>query len=364
MFRSFLTVKSSWKLQCFSSESAKTDSPDTNYYQAKMEEFLSAKNRLAYIMGADPNTFTEGEMKGALTYLIPHHIRPVATRPHILHPDELKRRNRVELKVLRADVNSRPLEPGFYTSNPFYHNFLLDVIRFKKYLDTDDESFKPKNITDLPEPEDCTLETILDANVFKFFDKDSIELVIGETLSNWYYDSVREEITGLIKYPGANELVLTFVRPFFRPLLKTTPNINEITEYTHESGVQVVEQTGKRKSSSSVVKVWRGDGYITVNGRSMSEYFKTFQDMTQILYPLNIIGALGKFSVDCQVVDGGSSGQSGAIRIALAKALAFLEPQSAHILSGSGLLWTDYRRKEGKKPGRMRARRGFTWRKR
>ena len=342
------------------------DSPQSSskHYQEQMKHYIAAKHRIATMMGSDPNTFTEKDMKIALRYLIPHHIRSIPSKPQILHPDVLTRRDRIEFKIDRVDQNNRPLEAGFYTTHPCYHNFHLEVIRFKKFLDSSDITFKPKKIPDLPQPPDCTLGTLLDSNLFRYAGKEAVELVVGEILRKWYYEHILVELKELIQHPAADESVLAFVRPFFEKVI----NIPQIAKHTvvfqHESGSQVVEEVGKRKSSSATVQVWRGEGYIIVNGRCMGEYFLHFQDALQILYPLQLIGVLGKYSVDCTVSDGGHSGQSGAIRIALAKSLAYLEPQSRDILSNAGLLWSDSRRREGKKPGRKRARRGYTWRKR
>ena len=329
-----------------------------------MKHYLAAKHRIATMMGADPNTFTEKDMKMALSYLIPHHIRSIPSKPQILHPDILTRRDRIEFKVDRLDQNNRPLEAGFYTTQPCYHNFHLEVIRFKKFLDSSDITFKPNRIPELPQPLDCTLETIQDTNLFRYASKEAVELVIGEILRKWYYEHIQVELKELIQHPAADDSVLAFVRPFFEKIKNISPIDKHTLVYQHESGCEVVKETGKRKISSATVHVWRGDGFIIVNGKSMSDYFQHFQDAMQILYPLQLIGVLGKYSMNCIVRDGGHTGQSGAIRFALAKTLAYFEPQSTDILSNAGLLWSDGRRKEGKKPGRKRARRGFTWRKR
>ena len=343
----------------------KDDSPHySKHYKEQMKHYLAAKQRIAKMMGADPNDFTEWDMGRSLRYLIPHHIRPFPARPQIVHPELVRKRDKVEFKIGRVDQYNRPLEAGFYTTRPCFHNFQLEVIRFKRYLDTGDVICKPQDILELEQPADCTLKTILDTNLFKLMDKEAIELVIGEILTSKYYDMVQEELTQLINHPSAGKDVLAFVRPFFYEVFKIAPLHDNTIIFRHESGCQVVQERGKRKTSKAVVQVWPGDGYIIVNGKSVSEYFLRFQDVIQILYPLKLIGALGKYSMDCKVVKGGPSGQSGAIRLALAKCLSFLEPQTEEVLSNAGLLWSDPRRKEGKKPGRKRARRGYTWRKR
>ena len=362
-YRSLITATCPLQ-SCYSTLTKDNPSHYSKHYKEQMKHYLAAKQRIAKMMGANPSEFTEKDMKEALKYLIPHHIRPIPARPQIVHPEVLRKRDRVEFKIERVDQYNRPLEAGFYTTRPCFYNFQLEVIRFKRYLDTDDVTYKPQDIPELSQPADCTLQTILDTNLFKLEDKEAVELVIGEILTSKYYDMVLEELTGLIKHPGAGDDVLAFVRPFFEKVTEIIPLHQNTTTFRHESGCQVVQESGKRKSATAVVQVWPGDGYIIVNGRSVSEYFHNFQDVMQILYPLKLIGALGKYSMDCKVDNGGHSGQSGAIRIALAKSLSFLEPQAEETLSNAGLLWTDPRKREGKKPGRMRARRGYTWRKR
>ncbi|KAI6649401.1 28S ribosomal protein S9, mitochondrial [Oopsacas minuta] len=363
--RSFLTYNGILQ-SCYMSTLAK-DTPLTTYskhYKEQMKHYIAAKHRLAKMMGANPVGFTEKDMKEALNYLLPHHIRPIPAKPQILHPELLRRRDRVEFKVETVDRDNRPLEAGFYMRHPCFQNFQLITIRFKRYLETEDITFKPNNIPELPLHPDCTLKTILDTNAFKYADKEAVELAIGEILTNWHYDKILAELTELINHPNADDDVLAFVRPFFEKVVEIDPlNQNTIT-FRHESGCQIVQENGTRKSSIAVVQVWLGEGYIIVNGKSVSDYFTHFQDVMQIIYPLQLIGVLGKYSMDCKVIDGGHSGQSGAIRLALAQCLAFLEPQAEETLSNAGLLWRDIRRREGKKPGRMRARRGYTWRKR
>ncbi len=123
--------------------------------------------------------------------------------------------------------------------------------------------------------------------------------------------------------------------------------------------------TGKRKSSIAKVNLVKGTGKITVNGKDVYEYFpfKTLvMDLTQ---PLELTNTMDKFDVDAKVSGGGFSGQTGAIRLGIVKAL--LEYDSASdpssetsfrkILKTAGLVTRDSREKERKKPGLKKARR-------
>ena len=123
--------------------------------------------------------------------------------------------------------------------------------------------------------------------------------------------------------------------------------------------------TGKRKSSIAKVSLTKGKGKITVNGKDVYEYFpfKTLvMDLTQ---PLELTNTMDKFDVDAKVSGGGFSGQTGAIRLGIVKALleydSASDPESEtsfrKILKTAGLVTRDSREKERKKPGLKKARR-------
>ena len=123
--------------------------------------------------------------------------------------------------------------------------------------------------------------------------------------------------------------------------------------------------TGKRKSSVAKVELVKGTGKITVNGKDVYEYFpfKTLvMDLTQ---PLELTNTMDKFDVDANVKGGGFSGQTGAIRLGIVKALLDYDKASdpssetsfRKILKTAGMVTRDSREKERKKPGLKKARR-------
>ena len=130
--------------------------------------------------------------------------------------------------------------------------------------------------------------------------------------------------------------------------------------------VEVVKYgaTGRRKTSIARVNLIPGTGEIKVNHTAFAAYFKRETDRIQILGPLVKIGAETKFDVHAQITGGGSSGQAGAMRLALARALINCDPQNRPILKKASLLTRDPRMKERKKPGQKGARRKFQWVKR
>ncbi len=122
--------------------------------------------------------------------------------------------------------------------------------------------------------------------------------------------------------------------------------------------------TGKRKSSTARVRLVAGNGQVTVNKRDLGSYFCDETQRTIIRYPLTITDNLGKFDVRATVSGGGVSGQAGAIRLGIAKALLEFNSELRPRLKRAGLLTRDPRIKERKKYGQKGARKRFQFSKR
>ena len=122
--------------------------------------------------------------------------------------------------------------------------------------------------------------------------------------------------------------------------------------------------TGRRKNAIARVWVKRGAGKITVNGKAINIYFA--RPVLQMLVQQPMVTALRRdqVDVDCTVVGGGLSGQAGAVRHGLARALTYFEPELRAILKKNGFLTRDPRAVERKKYGRAKARRSFQFSKR
>lgn len=82
------------------------------------------------------------------------------------------------------------------------------------------------------------------------------------------------------------------------------------------------------------------------------------------MYPLLVTGSLNRFNIEANVIGGGTSGKSGAVRLGISRAVAALCPEHLGVLNKHQLLIRDHRQKERKKPGRKKARRAFQWVKR
>ncbi|UCH35430.1 MAG: 30S ribosomal protein S9 [Armatimonadota bacterium] len=123
--------------------------------------------------------------------------------------------------------------------------------------------------------------------------------------------------------------------------------------------------TGRRKDA--VAKVWLvspGQGRITVNSRPIGQYVgrKTLEVLVR--EPLEVTDTMARFDVKADTTGGGVSGQAGAVRHGIARALVAYDENLRSVLRKSGMLTRDSRIKERKKYGRKRARRGFQWTKR
>lgn len=115
--------------------------------------------------------------------------------------------------------------------------------------------------------------------------------------------------------------------------------------------------TGRRKQSVSRVRLYPGTGSITINGRDIDDYFGLETLKLIVRQPLNLTDTLGKFDVVCTVAGGGVSGQAGAIRHGVARALLSVNPEFRATLKAAGFLTRDPRMKERKKYGLKAARR-------
>ncbi len=123
--------------------------------------------------------------------------------------------------------------------------------------------------------------------------------------------------------------------------------------------------TGRRKDSVARIRlVPEGQGKITINGRELSSYFKSIDQLLQVKKPLSVVGLSEKFDVFANVNGGGINGQAGAISLGISRALLILNPELRAALRKENLLTRDPRAKERKKYGRKGARRRFQWTKR
>jgi small subunit ribosomal protein S9 len=122
--------------------------------------------------------------------------------------------------------------------------------------------------------------------------------------------------------------------------------------------------TGKRKNAVARVWIKPGRGKVTINGRDQEVYFARPVLRMMIAQPLQIADRLGQFDIDATVEGSGLSGQAGAVRHGISKALTYYEPGLRAVLKPHGFLTRDSRVVERKKYGKAKARRSFQFSKR
>ena len=115
--------------------------------------------------------------------------------------------------------------------------------------------------------------------------------------------------------------------------------------------------TGRRKKSVARVRLVPGTGNVTINGRSIDDYFGLETMKLVVNQPFGVTNTVGKFDIICTVMGGGFSGQAGAIRHGVAKALLQSDAELRSALKKAGFLTRDPRMKERKKYGLKAARR-------
>lgn len=122
--------------------------------------------------------------------------------------------------------------------------------------------------------------------------------------------------------------------------------------------------TGRRKTSVARVRIKEGSGVFVVNGRPLQEYLCVERDRDSVMFPLRVVDRVGKVDISIRVQGGGTTGQTGAIILGIARALEGVNPAWHHALADAGLLTRDDRMVERKKYGLRKARRSYQFSKR
>jgi small subunit ribosomal protein S9 len=148
-------------------------------------------------------------------------------------------------------------------------------------------------------------------------------------------------------------------------LQSLTPQVAAAPAYVQKLDAQGrAYATGKRKDAVARVWVTRGSGKITVNEKDFAQYFARPVLQMVVQQPIIASNRTGQFDVRVTVTGGGLSGQAGAVRHGISKALTHYEPELRSVLKKGGFLTRDSRTVERKKYGRAKARRSFQFSKR
>jgi small subunit ribosomal protein S9 len=128
--------------------------------------------------------------------------------------------------------------------------------------------------------------------------------------------------------------------------------------------MEVVNALGRRKSAIARIYVSEGTGKITINKRDLTEYFPSSILQFVVKQPLTTVDAVEKYDIKVNLTGGGYTGQSQALRLAIARALVKINAEDKKALRAEGFMTRDRREVERKKPGRPKARRRFQFSKR
>ena len=126
----------------------------------------------------------------------------------------------------------------------------------------------------------------------------------------------------------------------------------------------IANALGRRKSAVARVYVAEGNGKITINKRDLTEYFPSPILQFVVKQPLTLLDAAEKYDIKVTIFGGGFTGQSQALRLAIARALVKINAEDKKALRAEGFMTRDSREVERKKPGRPKARRRFQFSKR
>ena len=128
--------------------------------------------------------------------------------------------------------------------------------------------------------------------------------------------------------------------------------------------MEIVNAIGRRKSAVARVYVTEGTGKITINKKDLTEYFPSAILQYVVKQPLLLLDVDGKYDIKVNLDGGGFTGQSQALRLAIARALVKINAEDKKRLKSQGFMTRDSREVERKKPGRPKARRRFQFSKR
>ncbi|HVF73516.1 MAG TPA: 30S ribosomal protein S9 [Acidimicrobiales bacterium] len=126
----------------------------------------------------------------------------------------------------------------------------------------------------------------------------------------------------------------------------------------------LIQSTGRRKRAVARVRIRAGAGVITVNKRPIADYFPSATHQMLITEPLRVTNTADVYDIDVTMDGGGVSGQAGALRLGIARALVELDPEQRTALKRAGFLTRDAREKESKKYGLKKARKAPQYSKR
>lgn len=128
--------------------------------------------------------------------------------------------------------------------------------------------------------------------------------------------------------------------------------------------MELIQTVGRRKTSVARALVTKGTGKILINNRELKQYFPSTLLHSKAIQPLVKTDSLNKYDIEIAVTGGGFTGQSEAVRLAIARAVVAIAPETKTVLRADGMMTRDARKVERKKSGQKKARKRFQFTKR
>ncbi|KAL9969271.1 hypothetical protein ACROYT_G021467 [Oculina patagonica] len=325
---------------------------------------------LAKLMGKDPESFGREEIQKAVEYLMPSGLYAKDCRPIFEDPRTIYRQTVGYAKAI--DKKGRPLAAAFYTGQVGFHDTLYEIYEQTAKLNasgedrlleevqtSDSDSAGEKDDSDSSDDsssDDNDSPEVTSRPKMRWITKEELERDLNEVLLDRDYQVILHRLKKLAKHQNAFQAT-PFLLRFLREI--PIPGMEAVEKTLNEKGEGFGE--GERKRAVARVTIKRGSGKVTVNDIPFTKYFGRMEDRKQIMSPFLTVGAVGEYDVKSEVIGGGHSGQAGAIRLAISRALLNFEDSYLEPLQKARLLIRDYRVKERKKPGQKRARKKFAW---
>jgi len=259
----------------------------------------------------------------------------------------------------RFGTQSNTVDVGHFTNRSQYYNSILQVERLMDFLD----AFEMPD-TEFEKEEYDRMSALIEAEApvvgqFSWRGMEQMQRHIGGTMGIAEYRTLVSTLNAAWLHPRAG-----LIRDRLAPYMRATVEQIKAKKKSKVDALGRVRTVGRRKNSSAVVTVTPGTGELVVNDKSLAEYFARPIDRYEVLRPLEMVEMLSDYDVTLRVKGGGNSGQAGACRHAITRAIMELKPESRPVLKAVGYVTRDPRMVERKKPGQKKARKKFQWVKR
>ncbi|XP_028409839.1 28S ribosomal protein S9, mitochondrial-like [Dendronephthya gigantea] len=338
------------------------DQSNAEFMAEEIKKYEMGKRWLAKMMGADIETFTDSDVEDSLRYLLPTKLFAKDARPMMKHPSELFPESK---STLSSD--GRPIHLAFYTGATAFHDLIYDIFRYQRLSAQNQKSIETQFMETQTDEKDENIEfgeqdkaKVVKQGKMRWLNENEFQAVLKEELKLKDYEVLIHRLKKLASEGDSSEEIKAFLQRF------QTPVKHEASQFTVKQLDENGTAHGKGYRKRAMAEVWisSGTGEIVVNDTPLIEYFCKQEDRNQVSHPLITLDCMGKYDIECNVIGGGSTGQSGAIRLAISRALTSISSDFLPRLHSAGLLTRDSRLVERKKPGQKKARKKFAWVKR